>query len=143
MPTPFPTPQAVEDAFYDALDEQDTQLMMQVWDDAPDIACLLPMQPMVYGGEVRQLFKAMLHGETKINIQVSHVRWVQIGDIAIHYVQERADRSGERPPAPGERGGVPPLYATNIYRRRGEAGWTMILHQNSPPAPPPGMPPAR
>ncbi|TVQ92589.1 MAG: ketosteroid isomerase [Chromatiaceae bacterium] len=144
MPTPFHTPQEVEDAFYDALDERNTELMMRVWDDTPDIACLLPMQPMVHGGEVRNLFKALLGGETRINIQVSHVHWVQIGDVAIHYVQERADPSGVRPPASGERGGgVPPLYATNIYRRRGEAGWSMILHQNSPPAPPAGMPPPR
>jgi hypothetical protein len=128
--TPFQTPQEAEDAFYDALDERDTNLMMRVWDDSPDIACLLPMQPLVVGGEVRTMLRDLLRSDVPIDIQVSHVHWVEIGDIAIHYVEERSNQ-------PGPRGPAPPLFATNVYRRRGESGWTMILHQNSPPAPPP------
>lgn len=127
---PFQTPQDVEDAFYDALDERNTETMMRVWDDSPDIACLLPLQPLVVGGDVRAMLRDLLRSDAQIDIQVRHVRWVEVGDIAIHYVQERSNQ-------PGQHGPPPPLYATNIYRRRGEAGWTMILHQNSPPAPPP------
>jgi len=126
---PFETPQEVEDAFYDALDERDPEKMMRVWDDSPDIACLLPMQPLVTGGPVRTMLRDLLRSDVPIDIRVSHLHWVEIGDLAIHYVQEQSNR-------PGPRGPAPPVYATNIYRRRGEAGWTMILHQNSPPPPP-------
>lgn len=129
MTEPFATPQAVEDAFYDALDERNVELMTRVWDDSPDIACLLPMQPFVHGGEVRTLMRDLLRSDASINLEVSHVQWLEIGDIAIHYVEERSS-------LPGQPGPAPPLYATNIYRRRGDAGWTMILHQNAPPAPP-------
>lgn len=128
MHAPFPTPQACEDAFYDALDERDVARMMRVWDDAPDVACLLPMQPFIHGGQVRTLMADLLRSEAPLNIQVRHVQWVEIGDVAIHYVEEHSAM-------PGQRGPVPPLYATNVYRRRGEGGWTMILHQNGPPAP--------
>ena len=127
--TPFQTAQEAEDAFYDALDERNTDLMMRVWDDSPDIACLLPMQPLVVGGEVRNMLRDLLRSDVPIDIHVGHVKWVEIGDIAIHYVEERTSQ-------PSPRGPAPPLYATNVYRRRGESGWTMILHQNAPPPPP-------
>jgi hypothetical protein len=61
---------------------------------------------------------------------------VDLGDVAIHYVEEH-NNAAELPP------GAPGIFATNVFRRRGEAGWTMILHQNSPPPPPDGRPPRR
>ena len=133
MSEPFTTPQQAEDAFYDALEERNDALMMRVWDDSPDIALLLPMQPFIYGGQVRNVIRDLLRSDVPLDIQVSHLHWVEIGDVAIHYVEERNNAAG--PP-----GGVPPLFATNAFRRRGD-GWVMILHQNAPPPPPESRPP--
>ncbi|MGD8206906.1 MAG: nuclear transport factor 2 family protein [Thiohalocapsa sp.] len=130
----FATAQQAEDAFYDALDERDVELMRQVWDDSPDIALLLPMQPMIIGAPVHEVLGDLLRSDVPLDIQVRHLHWVEVGDVAIHYVEERNNAAG---PA----GGAPPLFATNVFRRRG-AGWLMILHQNAPP-PPPDMPPGR
>jgi len=130
---PFATPQQAEDAFYDALEERNDALMMRVWDDSPDIALLLPMQPFIHGGQVRNVIRDLLRSDVPLDIQVRHLHWVEIGDVAIHYVEERNNADG--PP-----GGVPPLFATNVFRRRGD-GWVMILHQNAPPPPPEGRPP--
>ncbi|ESQ09240.1 MAG TPA: ketosteroid isomerase [Chromatiaceae bacterium] len=133
MSQTFATPQQAEDAFYDALEERNDALMMCVWDDSPDIALLLPLQPFFHGGQVRNAIRELLRSDVPLNIQVRHLHWVEIGDLAIHYVEELTHASG--PSAD-----VPPLFATNIFRRRGN-GWVMILHQNAPPSPPAGMSP--
>ncbi len=130
----FPTPQEAEDAFYDALEERDQTKMMAVWDDSPDIALLLPMQPLITGTEVRNVLRDLLRSNLELRLQIKHLHWVEIGELAIHYVQEQ-------PEGPAGAGALP-LYAVNIYRRRSDAEWSMILHQNAPAPPPPGaMPP--
>ncbi|MGB5831141.1 MAG: nuclear transport factor 2 family protein [Thiohalocapsa sp.] len=133
MSQPFETPQQAEDAYYDALDERSEALMMRVWDDSPDIALLLPMQPFICGGQVRNVIRDLLRSKVPLDIEVRHLHWVEIGDVAIHYVEERNNADG----APAD---APPLFATNAFRRRGD-GWVMILHQNAPPPPPETMPP--
>lgn len=133
MPIAFATAQDAEDAFYDAIDEHDSARLRSVWDSSPDIACLLPMQPLLHGEQVHEAMAPVMSGELSLDIQVRHIRWIESGDIAIHYVQEQVRVPG--------RPAQPPVYATNVYRR-GESGWHMILHQNSPAPPPPGaMPP--
>jgi ketosteroid isomerase-like protein len=134
MSAPFATAQAAEDAYYDALEERDADLMARVWDDSPDAACMLPMQPLVHGVEVRNMMRELLRSKVPLDIRVSHIRWVDLGDVAIHFVEEHNNAAKAPPGAPG-------IYATNVFRRRGDAGWTMILHQNSPPPPPDGPPP--
>ncbi|MGB5734951.1 MAG: nuclear transport factor 2 family protein [Thiohalocapsa sp.] len=133
MSQAFATPQQAEDAFYDALEERDDALMLRVWDDSPDIALLLPMQPLLQGSQVHEILRDLLHSDVPLDIQVRHLHWVEFGDVAIHYVEERNNAAG--PP-----GAAPPLFATNVFRRRDDA-WVMILHQNAPPPPPEGGPP--
>lgn len=125
----FPTAQDAEDAFYDAIEERDPERLRAVWEDSPDIACLLPMQPLLIGERVHDALTPVMSGEIPLDIQVRHLRWVEAGDVAIHYVEERVNLPG-RPPQP-------PVYATNVFRRSA-TGWHLILHQNAPTPPPPG-----
>jgi len=134
MPQQFPTPQDAEDAYYDAIEEGDLDAMLAVWEQSDDVACLLPMQPLAQGhGMMREVWSALLQSAGKVDIEVLHSSWVESGDIAIHYLREKVN-------VPGQPQQQPPIYATNIYRKSGD-GWHMILHQNSPAAPPPGMMP--
>lgn len=126
---PFASAQDTEDAFYDALDECNAERMTAVWGDGPNIACLLPMHPLLFGEEVRGLWAPMFAAGA-IDLQVRHLRWVELGDLAIHYVQEWVN------PPPGQRA-PPPVYATNVFHR-GPGGWHLVSHQNSPTPPPPG-----
>lgn len=132
MPETYANPQDAEDAFYDAIDERDSKRLREVWEDSPDIACLLPMQPLLHGKQVLEAWTPLFGGDFHLDIQVRHVRWLETGDLAIHYLEEQIAVPG-RPPQP-------PVLATNIYRR-GADGWRMILHQNSPSPPPPGPAP--
>jgi ketosteroid isomerase-like protein len=133
MSDEFATPQDAEDAFYDALDDRSAERIRAVWENSEDIACLLPMQPLLHGSAVHKGWAPLTEGDLRLDIQVRHIRWLEAGDLAIHYVEELVSVPGQ--PV------RPPVYATNVYRR-GEDGWRMILHQNSPTPPPPGAMPA-
>lgn len=134
MPQELATPQDAEDAFYDAIDERDAERLRAVWEDSADIACLLPMQPMLHGADVHEAFRPITDGEIQLEIQVRHIRWLEAGDMAIHFLEERVSMYGNPP--------QPAVYAMNIYRK-GDAGWRLLIHQNSPTPSPPGsmMPP--
>jgi uncharacterized protein (TIGR02246 family) len=133
MPDNYATAQDAEDAFYDAIDERDAERLRGVWENSPDIACLLPMQPLLTGEQVHSAWAPIFDADIHLDIQVRHVRWLDLGELAVHYLEELVTIPG-RPPQP-------PVYATNVYRK-GDEGWRMILHQNSPTPPPPGsMPP--
>lgn len=130
MTPAFATPQDAEDAFYDAIDERDAERLRSVWEESDEIACLLPMQPMLHGARVHEAFRHLIAGEVRIEIQVRHVRWIETGNLAIHVVEELVKVPGNPP--------QPPVYALNIYRE-GDAGWHLLIHQNAP-TPPQGMP---
>lgn len=133
MAQQFATAQDAEDAFYDAIDERDAERLRSVWEDSGEIACLLPMQPMLHGAEVHEAFRPLTDGEIQIEIQVRHIRWLEAGELAIHFVEERVKLPGSPP--------QPAVYGVNIYRK-GNTGWRLLIHQNSPTPPPPAsMPP--
>jgi ketosteroid isomerase-like protein len=134
MTAAFPTPQDAEDAFYDAIEERDIPALLAVWEDTDEVACLLPMRPFVHGrGPLEAIWRDLLGADFPLDIQVRHVRWVEAGELAIHYLEERVQAPGQGPPQPA-------IYATNVFRK-GPSGWRLILHQNAPAPPPPGAVP--
>lgn len=126
----FATPQDAEDAFYDAIDDQDLPALMAVWEHSDEIACLLPLTPLVRGASVREVWAPILDGRHPVEVQVQHLHWIETSELAVHYVTERVTPVGQAQSSP-------PMYATNLYRR-GADGWRLILHQNSPAPPPSG-----
>jgi ketosteroid isomerase-like protein len=133
---PFDTPQDAEDAFYDALESGDANAMAHVWESSTDIACLLPMTPLIRGPEVLEMWRSMFAQGAAFDIQVRHLSWVEGGELALHLIEERIavppDPTGGRPGQP-----VPPVYGSNLFRR-GADGWRLVVHQNSPVPMPPG-----
>ena len=131
MSMTFATPQEAEDAYYDAIDEGDIETMMTVWDESDDVLCLLPMMPAQRGRHaIRTAWEAILLGGSPPEIQINHLSWIETGDFAVHLVEELFEVSEE--PTPQR------IYATNIYRKD-TAGWHLLMHQNSPTPPPPGL----
>jgi ketosteroid isomerase-like protein len=122
------TPEDAEDAYYDALEEGSLERVMAVWSDAGDIACLLPMAPLVRGRQdVQDIYSQLFAATPGIPLTVTHLDWVQAGEIAIHHLEEHVqDTPGGRP--------APPFHATNIYRREAD-GWRLITHLNAPMPP--------
>ncbi len=127
----FDTPQAAEDAYYDAIDELDIEALMAVWEASEEVICLLPMMPAQRGkGAIREAWSALLQADHRLDIEVVHLSWIESAGMAIHLVEERV-KTPQQPEAQR-------VYATNIYRK-GDQGWQLLMHQNSPTPPPPGF----
>ncbi len=130
MTQSFETPQEAEDAYYDALEEGNLEKLLGIWAGSDDICCLLPMYPMILGREgVEDAYTHLLSQGAGIELSITHLAWIEAGDVAIHQVEEQ-------PPVQSESSTPPPLYATNIFRKD-SSGWRMIAHQNAPTPPPP------
>ncbi len=129
----YETPQDVEDAYYDALEAGDAHAMAEVWEASDRIACLLPMTPLALGEEVHRLWRAIFEQGARFDIQARHHAWIEVGECAIHLLEEGSSGQGGGPAPPA-------IHATNVFRR-GPDGWRLLLHQNSPAPPsPPGTP---
>ncbi len=125
----FATPQDAEDAFYDALEAHDLVAMMNVWANADDIVCIQPMTPIMRGtADVQTSWQHVFEYPERPDITVHHRQWQESGDLALHIVEQKVVVTGMP-------GAVPPIVATNAYRRE-DHSWHMVLHHVSPPPPP-------
>ncbi len=127
MSVNFSTPQDAEDSYYDAIDENDLDAMMSVWEDSDEILCLLPMTPAQRGtASIRKAWEPLLGGEMQLDMEIKHLAWIEAGDLAIHLVEEQVQVAGQQ--------GRQSVYASNTYRK-GANGWRILMHQNSPTPP--------
>lgn len=121
----FDTPEAAEAAFYAAFEQADLAAMMQVWDDAPDIACIHPMGKVITGlAEVGRSWQEVFASELQLRFTREPVQLSESGNLAVSMLYEHIQVVGEEKPRP-------PMLATNVYRR-GDRGWRLILHHASP-----------
>ncbi|MEW8326482.1 MAG: nuclear transport factor 2 family protein [Candidatus Thiodiazotropha sp.] len=127
----YATPQDAEDAYYDAIEEKDLEALMAVWEDCEEALCLLPMMAAQQGKEaIRRLWEPLMRSNIGFDIQTRHLAWIETPDLAIHLIEELVQSPEQNEPQA--------VYATNIFRRAGE-GWRLLMHQNSPTPPPPGL----
>jgi ketosteroid isomerase-like protein len=130
-PQAYTTPQDAEDAYYDAIEEKNLEALMAVWEDSEEVLCLLPMMAVQSGKDrIRKLWEPLMKDELSLDLQTRHLAWIKTPDLAIHLIEELLQSPGQTEPQ-----GV---YATNIFRRTSE-GWRLLMHQNSPTPPPPGL----
>lgn len=122
----FPTPEATESAFYNALERADLAAMMAVWEDSEAIVCIHPLGPRLQGTvQIRENWRRIFNSGVRLRFRISGVHRLMQGDWAIHIIYENITVLGaEEQPAQ-------PIIATNIYRRTPE-GWRMVLHHASP-----------
>jgi uncharacterized protein (TIGR02246 family) len=135
----FPTAQDVENAFYEALERADLELMMAVWSEDEDILCVHPAGARLTGhDQIRQSWAQIFQGAARVRVHVSNQVAIAGMMIAVHSVQENftleGDQRGDIKPAP--------VVATNVYLRT-SAGWRMIVHHASPAPGQPEAPPPR
>ncbi|MEW7975614.1 MAG: nuclear transport factor 2 family protein [Candidatus Thiodiazotropha endolucinida] len=131
MSNPYTTPQDAEDAYYDAIEEKDLQAFMAVWEECEEVLCLLPMMTAQRGKDaIRKLWEPLMQSDVSLDIQTKHLAWVETPEFAIHLIEELVKSPGQDEPQP--------VYATNIFRKTVE-GWRLLMHQNSPTPPPPGL----
>jgi ketosteroid isomerase-like protein len=116
----------VETQFYDALQRADIELLMSVWSDDDEVACVHPGGPRVVGhGAVRASFEAIFANGT-VPVQLQHVRRVENAGCAVHHVLERVELGSS---AEGEQTAW--VLASNVYLKTPQ-GWRLVLHHASP-----------
>jgi uncharacterized protein (TIGR02246 family) len=105
--------------------------MLGVWEDSDEILCLLPMM-LVHRGRtsIRQAWEPLFSGEIQLDMEIKHLAWIESDSLAIHLIEEHVKAQGSADKQV--------VYATNVYRK-GSAGWRLLMHQNSPTPPPPGL----
>jgi ketosteroid isomerase-like protein len=120
-----PTPDEIEAAFYEAMQNGDIDKLMACWADEDDVFCVHPGGPRVVGaGAIRAAFDAMF-SNGRIRAWPQQVRKVEALSSAVHSVLERIEVMTDSGPANAW------VLATNIYHRTSQ-GWRMVAHHASP-----------
>jgi ketosteroid isomerase-like protein len=121
---PFPSPQAAEAAFYQALEQADLQAMLSVWDEQDSIVCIHPMGQRIEGLEsVAESWRRILRAGPRLRFRVVNVRETMTADLCVHLVDEVVTIL--------EDGREALIHATNVYRNT-PGGWRMVVHHASP-----------
>lgn len=119
------SPEEVEAAFYEAMQNRNLDAFMACWADEDDIVCVHPGGPRLVGHEaIRASFEALFDAGA-IQARPESVRRISALASVIHNVVERV-----RIQAPdGEQEAL--ILATNVYHRTAQ-GWRLVLHHASP-----------
>jgi len=123
--TPYPTPEAVEAAFYAAFEARSLDDMMAVWANDDHVACIHPLAAPLNGrAAVAAGWRSMFGAAGRFRLQVKPVHEMRAADHVIRIVDEYLTIGEETEPRP-------PILATNVYRKDAD-GWSMVLHHASP-----------
>jgi uncharacterized protein (TIGR02246 family) len=124
----MPSPDDIEQQFYEALQQGDLEKLMAVWSDDDEIACVHPGgQRLIGSAAIRASFEAMFAGGA-VDITLDHVRRARSHAASVHSVIERVRMmTGDGPQSAW-------VAATNVYVLTG-LGWRLVAHHASPGSP--------
>ena len=123
-PMLFSSPAECEQAFYEALEAGDADLVADLWLDDEDVCCVHPGGPRLVGAAAVRASWAALLANGALNIRATARKSVETPSLAVHNVIEEIMLLQGR----GQQ--VVQVIATNAYVKT-PAGWKMVLHQAS------------
>ena len=124
----FNSPEDAEDAYYDALENNDTATLSKIWIDGQDCFTLLPMMPPAIGkAAVEDAYKKLLEHTGNLDLTIKHIHWIKQEKFAVHLSTENITSENGQP--------ATPIYTVNSYVNEPD-GWRMFGHQNAPGQPP-------
>lgn len=115
----------VENAFYEALQNADVELMMSLWADEEEVVCVLPGGMRIVGVQAIRNAVETLFGRGAVMVRAHEVRRVETLGSAVHSVIEAIEMPSEEGPMTMH------AVATNVYHK-GPRGWRMVAHHTSP-----------
>lgn len=144
------TPEAVETAFYDALETGDIDALMEVWSDDEEIVCIHPGGPRLIGHRaIAESWREIL-SNGPITVRPTDPQIMQASLASVHsvlsrvmaYVKSEGMRPGSRQSSHAMSIN---MLVTHVFFN-GPHGWRMVLHHasvtpqdsDSMPAPPSG-----
>ena len=123
-PMLFSSPAECEQAFYEALEAGDADLVADLWLDDEDVCCVHPGGPRLVGTAAVRASWAAILANGALNIRATARKSVETPSLAVHNVIEEIMLLQGR----GQQ--VVQVIATNAYVKT-PAGWKMVLHQAS------------
>lgn len=120
------SPEAVEAAYYDALNRADIEALMALWADDDNITCIHPgAQRLVGYAAIRAAWEEIL-SQGGLFITPRHVNSIHNMLTAVHNVIE----DSHHPLHPQRQTPDIHILATNVYMKT-EQGWRIVLHHAS------------
>lgn len=121
----FPTAQDCEAAFYEALEANDLDAMMEVWAEDEDVVCVHPGGPRLAGYDlVRASWEQIFRSGQKLKFHLTGAVNMLGMMVAVHSVHEQLSVQGENVE-------YAPVVATNVFLHTVN-GWRMVVHHASP-----------
>ena len=116
-PTSHATPEDLEQAFYEALNHGDADLLIQSWAEDEEVLCVHPTGVRLTGlVAIRESWRSIF-GNGSLRVEVQQVAHWQGSVFAIHHLSEVLYVGGD----PNPHG---PLHVTHVYAR-GAHGWRL------------------
>ena len=120
----FSTPDEVENAFYEALEQGDIERLMEAWADDEDVICVHPGGSRLIGVHAVRAAWSEILADSAVPMRVLRRHIVQGLMDAVHTVVEQITLDTHEGPR------TVSFYATNVYHK-GPSGWRMVLHHAS------------
>lgn len=119
------SPDAAEQAFYQAFAHADLEMMMAVWAADEAVVCVHPLGARHHGlTAVERGWREIFASGVPMQFQIVQGQRMRATSLAVHSVIEEIQHG----PRLRQRARV---IATNVYRRF-EDGWRIVLHHGSP-----------
>ncbi len=126
----YSTAQEVENAFYQAFETADSDLMASVWADKETTECIHPMSERLTGtDDIMASWRSMFKDPLDLSIRTLSEQYFQGQSLAIHVVNEYLTL------VDGDSIQQSIVHATNVYQLD-EDGWHLIVHHASPSSQP-------
>ena len=123
--------EAVNSAFYAALESRDTDAMAEVWERSERAVCVHPGWPQLRGwAKVIASWDAIFRNTAYIQFVLTEMQVVIVGDTAWIALDENILQTAGSDELSGSQ-----ATATNVFvRARDGDGWCMVVHHSSPVA---------
>jgi ketosteroid isomerase-like protein len=128
------TPEAVETAFYDALESGDVDALMEVWSEDEEIVCIHPGGPRLVGHRaIAASWRAIL-ANGPITVRPTDPEILQASLVSVHSALSRVMAYVKAEGVPSRAGESQPvtinMLVTHVFFK-GTQGWRMVLHHAS------------
>jgi ketosteroid isomerase-like protein len=129
------TPEAVESAFYDALESGDVDALMEIWSEDEEIVCIHPGGPRLVGHQAIAASWREILSNGSISVRPSDPKIMQGSLVSVHSVLSRvmAFVKTEGLPAGAQQTTQAMsinMLVTHIFFKDAQ-GWRMVLHHAS------------
>jgi ketosteroid isomerase-like protein len=129
------TPEAVEQAFYDALEAADLDALMGVWSEDDEIVCIHPGGPRLVGHQAISASWREIMANGPISVRPSEPQVLHGSLVSVHSVLSRVMALVRTEGLPSGAQQTAQAVAVNILVThvffKGAQGWRMVLHHAS------------